>query len=567
MEQKKNSKIKRNLLHAVITWVIILAVLAVNIGFSILSDRYLLRLDMSSAKYNEISTQSEALLKELNPEENQITIYFLADVDELRSTAKGYSATYYKNQGVEAPTNNLWGMKYVYDIAKEFEQKYDFVEVKHLSITKDAEALEAFRSTIATNLTKQDVIVDNYTSEKDANGKEVLDADGKPVMHHNFRIIKRDAFFSFDSETYFTYAFRGDLQFTSTILSLAGANPTVYFVSGHGEPIGDYMAGDFSSSGDYGEAQALRDLFFDAGFVTKKIDLTKEYETLFTDDSARIVVIYGPTADYAGDAAYKDGGVSEIDVIRRFLVEADHHMMVFLGETEQPLPNLEEYLNDYWGVKFDNALVKDSGKNSLTDDGLRFFGSYETDQYSVGVNLTNQLTQLDSLPRAAFDRTRPITLDERFTESVGFSEMFASLSAGAVFLAPEDTSLVDYKGNVADEKDQSGRILASLTYEGTRNANNEDESTYVFACGGTGFASGDLLDSSSYSNRDVLYYTMRLMSRDTVPFEIDFKVMDSESLNDITDEQATTWTIVLCSLIPLAALIMGTVVFVQRRHS
>ena len=123
MEQKKNSKIKRNLLHAVITWVIILAVLAVNIGFSILSDRYLLRLDMSSAKYNEISTQSEALLKELNPEENQITIYFLADVDELRSTAKGYSATYYKNQGVEAPTNNLWGMKYVYDIAKEFEQK------------------------------------------------------------------------------------------------------------------------------------------------------------------------------------------------------------------------------------------------------------------------------------------------------------------------------------------------------------------------------------------------------------------------------------------------------------
>lgn len=567
MEQKKNSKIKRNLLHAVITWVIILAVLAVNIGFSILSDRYLLRLDMSNAKYNEISTQSEALLKELNPEENQITIYFLADVDELRSTAKGYSATYYKNQGVEAPTNNLWGMKYVYDIAKEFEQKYDFVEVKHLSITKDAEALEAFRSTIATNLTKQDVIVDNYTSEKDANGKEVLDADGKPVMHHNFRIIKRDAFFSFDSETYFTYAFRGDLQFTSTILSLAGANPTVYFVSGHGEPIGDYKAGDFSSSGDYGEAQALRDLFFDAGFVTKKIDLTKEYETLFTDDSARIVVIYGPTADYAGDAAYKDGGVSEIDVIRRFLVEADHHMMVFLGETEQPLPNLEEYLNDYWGVKFDNALVKDSGKNSLTDDGLRFFGSYETDQYSVGVNLTNQLTQLDSLPRAAFDRTRPITLDERFTQSVGFSEMFASLSAGAVFLAPEDTSLVDYKGNVADEKDQSGRILASLTYEGTRNANNEDESTYVFACGGTGFASGDLLDSSSYSNRDVLYYTMRLMSRDTVPFEIDFKVMDSESLNDITDEQATTWTIVLCSLIPLAALIMGTVVFVQRRHS
>ena len=567
MEQNKNSKIKRNLLHTVITWAIIVAVLAANIGFSILSDRYLLRLDMSNAKYHEISPESEALLKELNPEENNITIYFLADVDELRSVAKGYSATYYKNQGVEAPTNNLWGMKYVYDIAQEFARKYDFVQIKHLSLTKNAAELEAFRSTIGTNLTKQDVIVDNYTSEKDANGKEVLDEGGNPVMHHNFRIIKRDAFFSFDSESYFTYAFRGDLQFTSTILSLAGANPTVYFVSGHGEPIGDYKAGDFSSAGDYGEAQALRDLFFDAGFVTKKIDLTKEYETLFADESARIIVLYGPTADYTGDAAYKEGGVSEIDVLRRFLVEADHHMMVFLGETEKPLDNLEEYLYDYWGVSFDSALIKDSGKNSLTDDGLRFFGSYETDQYSVGVNLTNQLAQLDSLPRAAFDRTRPITLDERFTQSVGYSEMFASLSAGAVFLAPEDTGLVDYKGNSAGDADQTGRVLAALTYEGTRNDNNEELSTYVFACGGTGFASNELLDGSSYSNRDVLYYTMRLMSRDTVPFEIDFKVMDSEGLDDIDEEQATAWTIVLCSLVPLAALVMGTVVFIRRRHS
>ena len=91
------------------------------------------------------------------------------------------------------------------------------MQIKHLSLTKNAAELEAFRSTIGTNLTKQDVIVDNYTSEKDANGKEVLDGDGNPVMHHNFRIIKRDAFFSFDSESYFTYAFRGDLQFTSTI--------------------------------------------------------------------------------------------------------------------------------------------------------------------------------------------------------------------------------------------------------------------------------------------------------------------------------------------------------------
>lgn len=567
MEQKTQSKLKRRLLHSGLTILVLLAVLAVNIGFTLLSESQLLRLDMSGASYNEISNESQTLLDELKPEDNNITIYFLADKDELRSTYLGYSNSYYTKMGYEAPTSDLWGMKYIYDIALEFEKKYDFVKVDHLHLTKDAEALEAYRSTAGTTLTKQDVIIDNYTSEKDEDGNTVLDENGEPLMHHNFRIVKRDAFFTFDSETSYVYAFRGDLRFTATLLSLSGANPTVYFVAGHGEDVGSYTAGDNSAAGDYGKAQALRDLFYDAGFATRKIDLVKEYQTLFDDDSARIVVIYGPKTDYTGDSAYADGGISEISVLRRFLVEADHHLMAFLDKTDEPLTNLEEYLYDYWGMGFGKDLIKDSGKNSLSEDGLTFFGTYETDEYSVGVNLTNQLTSLDSLPRAAFRNARPIHFDPSFIQSVGYSEMFATLVAGAVFLAPEDTTLVDGSGTQVSKEDQGGSALAALSYEVIFNENNDELATYVFACGGTGFASGEMLQDSSYSNRDVLYYTMRLMSRDTVPFEIDFKVMDNEGLDDITDTDATTWTIVLSSLLPAIMLITGAVVFVKRRHS
>lgn len=568
MENKKRSKLKRNLLTTGITLLVLTAVLAVNIGFSWLSDRYLLRVDMSTEKYNEISSESRVLLDALKPEENHITIYFLADVDELRSTSKGYANSYYTNLGYDAPVNNLWGMKYVYDLALEFANQYSFVDVKHLSLTKDTEALEVFRTTMGTGLTKQDVIVDNYTSEKDDKGNVILDEDGNPVMHHNFRIVKRDAFFSMNSETSYAYAFQGDLRFTSTILSLAGKNPTVYFVTGHGEPVGDYTPGEFSSAGDYGEAQAMRDLFFDAGFVTKKIDLSQEHEKLFADDSARIVVLYGPQSDFSGDSAYANGGISEISVLRQFLVGKDHHMMVFMDETKESLPNLEEYLYDYWGVAFGDALVKDSGKNSMQTDGLRFFADYETDEYSIGINLTTQLFELDSLPRAAFDRARPITFDPRYTQSVAYSEMNASLQAGPTFLAPEGANLVNYDGTAIEgADDQSGTCLAALTYENFISANSEQWNTYVFSCGGTGFGSNELLGSTSYANRDVLFYTMRLMSRDTVPFDIDFKVLSDEGLNDITEEQATAWTIVLCSLIPAAVLITGTVVFIKRRHS
>ena len=567
MENKKRSKLRRNLLTTIVTLGVLVAVLAVNIGFTWLSNRYLIRVDMSTENFNEISEESRVLLDELKPEENNITIYFLADVDELRSTRRGYANSYYTSQGYEAPTNNLWGMKYVYDLALEFANEYSFVNVKHLSLTKDTEALEVFRTTMATDLTKQDVIVDNYTSEKDEDGKEILDENGDPVMHHNFRIVKRDAFFSMNTETLYAYAFNGDLRFTSTILSLAGKNPTVYFVAGHGEPIGEYTAGEFSSAGDYGEAQALRDLFFDAGFVTKKIDLSKEYETLFADDSARIVVLYGPQTDFAGDSAYANGGISEIAVLRQFLIGKDHHMMAFIGESKEPLTNLEEYLNDYWGVDFADSLIKDSGKNSLQSDGLRFFADYETDQYSVGINLTDQLFQLDSLPRATFDRVRPITFDERFTQSVGYSEMLAGLIAGATFIAPEDSTLVGYDGKaIENAEDQAGVCLAGLTCE-TFYVNNEQQDTYVFTCGGTGFVSNEILSSTSYANRDVLFYTMRLMGKDTVPFNINYKVLEDEGLSDITDGEATAWTVVLCTLIPVAILTMGTVVFVKRRHS
>lgn len=568
MENKKRSKLKRNLLTTGVTLLVLVAVLAVNIGFTLLSDRYLLRVDMSTEKYNEISSESRVLLDALKPEENNITIYFLADVDELRSTSKGYANSYYTEQGYDAPVNNLWGMKYVYDLALEFANQYSFVDVKHLNLTKDTEALEVFRTTMGAGLTKQDVIVDNYTSEKDNDGNPILDEDGKPIMHHNFRIVKRDAFFATDSETSYAYAFQGDLRFTSTILSLAGKNPTVYFVTGHGEPVGDYTPGEFSSAGDYGKAQALRDLFFDAGFVTKKIDLSKEHETLFADDSARILVLYGPQSDFSGDSAYANGGISEISVLRQFLIGKDHHMMVFLDETTDPLANLEEYLFDYWGVAFDDALVKDSGKNSMQTDGLRFFGDYETDEYSIGINLTTQLFELDSLPRAAFDRTRPITFDPRFTQSVSYSEMNATLQAGPTFLAPEGSTLVGYDGKAIEgADDQSGACLAALTYEVFMSQDNEQWNTYVFSCGGTGFVSNELLGSTSYANRDVLFYTMRLMSRDTVPFNIDYKELPNEGLTEITEEQATAWTIVLCSLIPAAMLITGTVVFIKRRHS
>lgn len=573
MEKKNQHKLRKSLTAAAITAGVLVAVLLLNLGFTLLSNHFLLKIDMTTEKFNEISDESIKLLDELDPAENNINIYFLADIDQLQSPALGYSSAYYTNQGYDAPTNDLWGMKYVYDLAIEFADRYDFISVETLNLRRDAGKIEQFRSTIGTELTVQDVIIDNYTAEKDADGNIIKDEKGQPVMHHNFRVVKRDNFFAYDSETQFVYAFKGDEQFTSTILSLSGANPTVYFVSGHGEKVGDYTPGDYSASGDYGEAQALRDLFFDAGFSTRKIDLSKEYESLMADTTARIVVLYGPETDYRGDEAYAEGGISEIAILRRFLADADHHMMAFIDETDAPLENLEEYLADFWGVSFGEGILKDSGANSLSEDGLSFIAEYETNKYSVGMSLVNQLGDLDSKPIVGFTNARPLTLNPRFTQSSGFYENSASAYAGGVFYAPASAT-VPSDGD--DESDESltgdataatGDMLAALTYEVLFDSDNDELFTYVFSSGSTGFASDAMLNDTTYGNRDLLYYAMRLMGKETILFDIDFKVIQSEGLEDITESASTAWTIVLSSMIPLAVLITGTVVFIKRRHS
>lgn len=564
MENKTQHKLGKRLKAAGITAAVLAAVLLLNIGFTLLTNTFLLRIDMTTEKFNEISDESAKMLDALDPSENSFCIYFLADVDELQSPALGYSSAYYTDQGYEAPTNDLWGMKYIYDLALEFAEKYDYIEVKTLNMRRDAALIEQFRSTLGTELTAVDVIVDNYTGEHDANGNVITDENGEPVRHHNFRIIKRDNFFAYNTETQYVYAFKGDERFTSTILSLSGANPTVYFAAGHGEKVGDYTAGDSSYDSDFGEAQALRDLFFDAGFATRKIDLNSEYETLFKDETARIIVIYGPETDFAGSDAYASGKVSEIDVLRQFLIDPDHHMMVFMDQTEDELANLEEYLSDYWGVSFGDSLVKDSGANSLSEDGLSFIAEYETDKYSVGINLVNQLSTLDSLPTVGFTNARPIELDPKYTQSSGYYEGFATAYAGGVFYAPESASS---QAASEEESAPTRETLAALTYEMLRDTENNEQQTYVFTCGTTAFASDAMLNDNAYGNRDVLYYAMRLMGRETVLFNIDYKVVQSEGLDSITDGQATGWTIVLSGMIPLAALITGTVVFVKRRHS
>ena len=544
-------KLKRGAISVVLTALVLAALFVFNVAFSWLANEKLLYIDVTKEKYNEISKESDELLKEVDRKYTDITIYFLADRDELNSPSLGYS------KKVSNSTTDLWGMKYVHELALQFAAEYDYVKVDYLSLKEDKDILETYKSTVGSTFSKQDVIIDNCQYEYDADGNKVLDANGVPVMHHNFRICNRDAFFTFDEETSYVFAFKGDLRYTSTILSLSGLSPTVYFLTGHGEKVGPADDGN-----DYGKAQAIRDLFFKAGFTTRKADLTKDYKEVFADTTARILVVFGPETDYAG----YEGSVNEIALLRKFAIGENRHLMFFMDKTEQKLTNLEEYIWDYCGVGFEDTTVKDAGTNNLSADGSAFVAAYETNQYSVGVNLTSALTSLDSLPRIAFKNATALKISDAFAQSHGFSEDSSTKYAGSVFLAPKTALAVDKYGNTVKKYNESTPDpIMVLTYDAWLNNDNDEVSTYTTVCGTTDFAAAEYVNSATFGNRDVLFHSMRLMGKEVVPFEIDFKVVQSEGL-EIEENEALVWEICLSAIVPVTMLVLGTVVFIKRRH-
>ena len=546
-------KYKHGAAAVLITAGVLAAVLILNIAFTLLSNRFLFYIDVTKEKYNEICGESKALLDKLDPDENNITIYFLADTDELDDPSLGY---------LKKNTGSMWGMKYVYELALQYAASYSFIKIGFLNLKSDQEILSTYRSTVGVTFSKTNVIVDNYTGETDINGNYVKGEDGKVIMHHNYRIIERDNFFRANEDTSYAYAFDGDYRFTSVILSLAGRNPTVYFTTGHGEATGG------SDPSDYGEAQALRDLFFDSGFVTRKIDLAKDYTALFEDESARVVIVYGPKTDFSG---YGDP-VNELSLLHKFAVTANHNLMFFLDpENGSDLGNLKEYIYDYCGVAITDEKVRDVGTGGISDDGYSFIASYETDTYSVGASLIKSLTELDSQPAAAFSNASVLEINDKYVQtpsnaSSGFYENAASTTTGAIFLTPPTSVSVDKEGNTVTDYSENGlQPVMALTYESWLNTKNSTTSTYALVCGSTAFASARYLEDPSYGNASVLTLAMRLMGKEIIPFEIDFKVIQSEAV-DIDSSEARTWTIVLCSLVPLASLTMGAVVFLKRRH-
>lgn len=613
MDKRKQ---KHGAIAVAITAAVVAGVIIFNVVFALLADRFVWTIDTTQRDLISISDYSHGLLSRIDAEQNDYTIYFLADPDELENYELwGHS---------KGENNSTWGMSYIYNLAKLYEREYPFIKVEQLDMEEDADYIrENFTLTIGSVISPLTVVIENRS-----NGLK------------NYRTYNRDDFFTISNDVMY---FRGDDRFTSSILSLSGDNPVAYFVEGHGE-----NTGPEADEEDFGDAEQFADLFRELGYVVRKINLSAEdFPDTVEDETiggAAVVVLYGPETDFTGE---------EVNRLRRFINKKNNNLMVFMDPQTEDTPVLDEYLEDFWGVEFeDNIVVADTSdpntSSALTEDGMTFYADYELDENSPGSALTSSLTNLASLPGAFFSAARTIAMNLVWSdesESSYVPEMSTSYKLGAVYKAPvlsaaeySDGSSVCFDDDIYDEymslyydskyeqmydqyyESEYERVyeeyyessLEDFEEEGLSEAEIEEEcreyalqyiedltesfmdsyialmssdslpvmtlthgswmyevsesvSCYMLACGSTSFASNEALMNSAYSNRDTLYSAIYLFGRNILPFDIDIVQVDNPYSLAVPDSGAIGWTVFLCGVLPALAVAAGVVVVVRRR--
>ena len=467
----------------ILTVVVIALVIAVNVIFSAFAQRYMWYADMTNTKLYELS---DAMIEFMDGIENtEIEIIFCTPFDKLEENEY---------------------QKIVYTTALNLQNRYDWVKVSYIDIITDPGSVKPYKTTEATTIKTTNVIISNGS---------------------DFRVFAIEAFYTFAQSDNSVFAYNGEKKIVAAILQMQGDNPIAYFTTNHAETV---------------DNSALWGLFEDAGFDTRKIDLTMED----IDPNAKIIIVNGPKYDFGGS---KDA-VNEIAKIDRF-VDDRGSLMLFVDPATQTLPELEEYISE-WGIAFGKAMIKDYS-NAVSVDGQAVVSIYPEE--GLGASLHKQMREnFEVPPKTIMQNCQPIQVlwDDSYNSRTVSTVL--STTDNAVAYSMEDGSELGHGPY------STLTLSAELEY-----VQNEDLYTYVMVGGTSLFGSDTYINSNTYGNSDIMYAAIKALGRDKVPAELDFKLFQDDSL-DITTAEATRWTGIYTLVLPIIAAVIGSYVWIRRRH-
>ena len=351
----------RRVVGAALTVAVIAAVLALNVLFSFVSDRFMWQVDSTVTKY---TSRPEVSMYKPTPEFiDVIRDYAIPMVQEMNAEREKngeepitINVKFCTERDKVYAIEKLRLVQYsVLALQKEFP---DAVKVEYLNIEKNPSQVQKYKATSSSNIYSHQIIFEFGTEYR--------------VCSYDYFFLKNDA-----GEQ---WAYNGEQKIASLLLALTRAeSPVAAFITNHGEAMEN--------------CSSLMNLVHRAGFDVVTIDLSRDE----IPADCRLLISYDPKTDFLGlgNAAFVEGDESEIDKLDKFLDKA-YSFMLFVDADTPEMPVLEEYMEE-WGIaigraenaegELDNLLIRDQ-VSKLDKDGytpIHRFGEeicYDLNKYN-----------------------------------------------------------------------------------------------------------------------------------------------------------------------------------------
>ncbi len=546
----------RNALITVAAVLGIAALLALNILFPYLVQKKARYIDMTP---EGLYTLSDEMIDACGALKGDITVTFCADPDNLLSN---YEA------------------RYVYIMAMQLANRFDNIHVETYDINLNPTAVNRFKATSATRIMPYHVIVS---------------------CESRYRILSAASFWSLgDTSTSNTdyYSFNGEYRMATAFLSVSSVTePVVCFAYGHGEKIyvdeSDAANASLRELSDSGHS-AFYTLMRNQGFKVAYIDLDREE----IPDDCVLLVMDSPTADYAAGNPASMTERTAFDRMHDFLSEQNGALMLFKSP-EVELPNLEDYM-EYWGIGFRNGqYLRDDASHTLSDTlGTRqkLIATLIDDESSVANAIYADVVGIASSPRTVVENSGSV-YKSWINDYVGSSGTENVTGEYHEFFTTSPNANAYTPAGELDSQTPGTYALGAISLRKRNDTvTGNGYYSYVFCAASTELTTNTYLDNRAYSNYDILFATVRYISRvdEYASMELGgtslnspklggkplLKVTLDESGNKRYDENGiavgyysavtsgarVAWMTVLIAVPVVAGTVTGAVILLKRRN-
>jgi len=334
-----------------------------------------------------------------------------------------------------------------------------------------------------------------------------------------FKVIKSYDLVDYSYQTQSASSLKAEQQFTSALIYLTSDKiPTVYMTQGHGE------------SDLYGAKTLLEK----ENYKVENISLV----TTDIPEDAGLIVVSSPQRDF---------GSEEIEKLDAYFDKGGSAMFLF-DPGNVDLPKLEAYIKE-WGMELQKDIIIEGDQNHF----LQYRTYLLPDIQSHGITsrfVSNKVFML--IPGA---RSIDILFEEQSGVKVSSLLKSTDKSWGKVNL---ETQTIEKQ-----PEDSEGPL--NIAVVATKPVKEGEKEAKLFVAGSSQFLDNSFLNAPNFANSDFFMNTVNWLQNKEESITIRPKSLTTERLA-ISQSQALIYSAIVVIVIPLLVFVMGTVVWLRRKH-